>query len=421
MEDRLSKLDFGNMSRGNPVVVHNNTFFLVEFDVSGGGHRGKLTTLSSKISRDLELVESITVREFEQTYLRNNETPIKNVIQQEWANQKSSLEQKVQVSSFNSFEVRERLPIIEFIYDQIFPLHLDEVVIDTTRKKVDGPGFGPMSKQLGSFFASQSFSDPFQRVLHGSSLLQEVLGSIQPVMFYQDIAYRLTGDNNVQAYQELQVPELFRTNRRVIFRKQQKEIENQYINSLIGRIKKLCSEDETFSEIQRNLERRSDLASIVMLDDYSIKGIGFKVHEGEYYVTLRVPEFALRDREGNHYGFGACTICVKLETNNGKVPDWDTPIVWESYHHPFLSSSKVEKHPICLASDKTPSEIKEQILRHVKSINSQIYIVLNIASTTLQRGYFAKGAPYGGGLSPHDYSEELSNYKRNPRKYPVRL
>lgn len=423
----LPNINLAALIKENPIIILNNRIYIVESEVSGSGTPAQVHSISTpdKVT-DIELLESETLANYEKGYLVTNGESIKSVIQQLAQGENADLEKRVRSAELDLFALKERFPVIEFIYSKVFPYYTNKKdptvgIIKTqpiNRSFLDG---------LINIFHFRRGTDPYQKLLTQSSLLEQVLAPVEPLFMGNSLTYKLTTKPQKATTQMMVLGD-------TRYRFEQygtiKDIEDRFLTLLYERIKKLLADDKSFRDLAQKLKEKTDFTAIVQKNEYmDKKGIGFLINEGKYYVTTHIPEFTLQDAQCNFYAFTSCTVAVRLQLSNDEVADWDMPIVWEPYSHPFLSGFKATRQQICLVSGRGNSWVKENIIKECRIadegkilVGHQVYIALEKARNTLIGGYFgARIVPYHGGLNINNFKDEHERYLSTPDYWRKRL
>ena len=415
------------LAERNPIIILNGRIYLVEHEITGSGKSATLiSNRATNNSTQIELIESETLQNYERRFLTDNKSLIKKIIQEHVQADDSDLERKTRRAEQDLFALKERVPIIEFIYYGVFPYHLKKQKpvrkINPKSRLVEGSLLG---KYISSFYSQSSQGDPYQRLLDSKSLLEEMLCPIAPLLMTKGFCYRLTTKPKSKTVQMVM---LDGTQYHLDPHRSIDDIESEFLQQLDERIARVASEDTSLLDLESKLRARSDFARIIKKDHHEEGGINFLIKAGKYYVGMHVPEFTLQDSDGNFYAFNSCTVSVELMVQNGKVTDWIRPIVWETYSHPFLSNLNSSRQNICLSSAKSAEQVKADIIRDCRTadrgktwVEHQIYLVLMKAVDTLRSGYFGDHITPYNHLNIISFEEENSRYLSNPSKYKRNL
>jgi hypothetical protein len=150
------------------------------------------------------------------------------------------------------------------------------------------------------------------------------------------------------------------------------------------------------------------LEEMMASSSYERNGAGFTQHNGDYYVFIQTPAFAMRSPDfhepANYLPFKPAKIGVRIRYNPSRYRDdgyaWGTsaregdghfeissPVIMHSYKHPFLGSASAYK-TICLGLYHMDGRTERG------PIEGKVLALLDQAKQTIMMGYRTGSNPY---------------------------
>ena len=182
----------------------------------------------------------------------------------------------------------------------------------------------------------------------------------------------------------------------------------------------LMIESEEDFNYQNNVTRQID-GLVRQLKEYSQKNefemgdIGFVKQAQNYYVTLKVSPYVLKEvklpDKDMYFKFDECKVAVNIIYNDGKIQTDTVTFVVEAYQHPFLARGKQAWTRLCMGNYNPAVSLNglNEAGRVVK--------LLSDAKNVMQKGYTLSCRPYqqlfhGSGLeNNHPYNVTFASQK----------
>ena len=191
-----------------------------------------------------------------------------------------------------------------------------------------------------------------------------------------------------------------------------REVEHAYRNKLDTqfKIQAINEFEDQINKIKKLRSEKKALEKFFEKKEYDAGTVGFKKHDGAYYVYVPVPEYVLKDPDTNkYYRFDKCRVAVKVKYD-GKRFNYGSPRVIDSYFHPFLPDSNCSWQSICMGNYNYS---KLGMLDDASAIAT----LLSDARNVLLTGYKLDCSPYHK-LGEYT-SREISIEEIKKRKLPV--
>jgi hypothetical protein len=157
-----------------------------------------------------------------------------------------------------------------------------------------------------------------------------------------------------------------------------------------AKIDAIAQDEEHNMALYKMAEKKKSLEEMASRNEYEQNNAGFKIIEGDYYVFVRTPAYALRSphtSEAKRYvGFQSAMVGVKLSAS-GNGFGVEQPVVMNRYSHPFLHSNGSMQR-ICLGSWGMSNQQGRQ------APEDRAVLLLDQGKKTLMMGYGTGNSPY---------------------------
>jgi hypothetical protein len=243
-----------------------------------------------------------------------------------------------------------------------------------------------------------------EKIELGEGLL-DILGTGDVLVMNGDV-YKLIGsradsDISVKAGRKRMIPQ---------YVARATSIEEAYQRFLEKSVKIAAVEqlEDQVKQIEEARKKFRGIEGIAQQGEFRAGDVGFLQRNGEYYVFLQVPKFAMKHpKREQYFTFEPCRVGVRVNYSGGQLHSADKPVVIEAYRHPFLQGGGAFQG-ICNLSGW--GNRYDPAMQVVKKLSDAKNVIMN--------GMTIKSFRSHGGTDIHDshYWSDLLKDKLNGRE-----
>ena len=179
-------------------------------------------------------------------------------------------------------------------------------------------------------------------------------------------------------------------------------------------IKEQALEDNDFQaqQLQAIAREKQSLENIVRRGVFERNNAGFEINNGDYYVFIKTPAYALKSPHNNNfYEFKSAKIAVSI-SRYGNGFQIGRVVIINDYKHPFLSGNG-PMQPLCVGT--YAYEYNERGMNAEQKILSR----LSVGKQIVMSGYGTGANPYRKLIEENFAGQKISEAEVNRKKLPV--
>lgn len=306
------------------------------------------------------LQESGDLKDIERLYFLNNETKIKNLLNDLTLN---DLENKTKAIEKDMYKLEKKCKIINFIIGNFFDFDnsisaifdKDGKIKNSIKSKKQRIS-GILESKNNNNYDYEKFDNSFEFIINKNySILEKDVIKNRNLMIFNNNVHKIK-KISFSTYNKIRAK--FKLNNEMYsyqFLFTLDDLEKEYSQGILNELKNISDYGKRkLSDKMNLLKQKKKVLEILKLNEYQYGKIGFLKEEDICYVFEEQEPFVLIDGNAeNYYKFNKCKVGVGLTFKNKKI-NIDFPVMINSYTHPALPKLNEAKQYICFGNKDDP-------------------------------------------------------------------